>query len=124
LPLANLRKSPDLVLLKSFGPDPPVTTFNGYAFEVHIFQKATDRDRALHGRLRRARFTPPGHRGHLLVVANVEDLPDRVGMVAQAHQRGDRVTHPAEAPGLMAVGEHRDGLLAHAWRTKLGITMP
>jgi hypothetical protein len=33
------RKSPDLVLLKSFGPDPPVTTFNGYAFEVHIFQK-------------------------------------------------------------------------------------
>jgi hypothetical protein len=48
LPLANLRKSPDLVLLKSFGPDPPVTTFNGYAFEVHIFQKATDREVALY----------------------------------------------------------------------------
>ncbi len=49
LPLANLTTNPDLVLLKSFVPGTPITTFNGYPFEVHIFQKATDREIALYG---------------------------------------------------------------------------
>lgn len=48
LPLGNLMKSPDLVLLKSYVSDPPFITFNGYRFEIHIFQKRSDTEPALY----------------------------------------------------------------------------
>lgn len=42
LPLQTLKKNSDLVLLKSFVPEPPFTTFKGHLFEIHIFQKWND----------------------------------------------------------------------------------
>jgi hypothetical protein len=34
---------------KSFVPEVPFATFNGYPFEIHIFQRKNDVDIALYG---------------------------------------------------------------------------
>ena len=43
LPLENLLRNPDLVLLKAFIPETSLKTLEGYNFEIYVFMKANEK---------------------------------------------------------------------------------